>query len=236
MNPFLTWSLIFSLIMAAIVPPEIQVYASFPKVLALGHDLNLHHSNWHCVHCLTIPTDTLKELKLSQKPFKWIRYAIGVVIGAEGDLSFGSDPLNVVNYDAGFPALTTILYYHINDNEKLKMFPIDPDIQRTTITSSLASTQRDRFRDEVATRDGNRCIVTGVTHDCQTAHLLARSKGDEVYHSCPQSVLADRLHSGSTLRLILGVAAKISLAATSYLRSTVFGTVFSISCTSRCNG
>jgi len=145
MNPFPTWSLIFSLIMAAIAPPKIQVYASFPKVLALGPDLNLHHSNWHWIHCLTIPIDTLKELKFSQKPFKWIRYAIGVVVGAEGGLSFSSDPLNVVNYDAGFPALTTILYYHINDNEKLRMFPIDPDIQPTTITSSLASTQRDPF-------------------------------------------------------------------------------------------
>jgi len=214
--------------MAAIVPPEIQVYASFPKVLALGHDLNLHHSNWHWVHCLTIPIDTLKELKFSQKPFKWIRYAIGVVVGAEGGLSFSSDPLNVVNYDAGkFPALTTILYYHINDNEKLRMFPIDPDIQRTIITSSLASTQRGCFRDGLATRDENRCIVTGITHDCQLeiAHLLSRSKGDKVYHSCSQSVLADHLH-GSTLRPILGVAAEISLAATSYLRSTVFGTVF----------
>ncbi len=75
-------------------PSEIQVYASFPRVVELGVGLNLHPSNWHWVHCLTLPVETLSALQFSQRQYKWIRYAIGVVVGAEGDLSSSPDALN----------------------------------------------------------------------------------------------------------------------------------------------
>ena len=58
--------------------------------VALGNDLNVDPSNWHWVHCLTLPVETLKTLSFSQRPYKWIRYAIGVVVGAEGHLSFST--------------------------------------------------------------------------------------------------------------------------------------------------
>ena len=144
--------------MATISLPEIQVYASFPLTVAPDPDLNLDPSNWCWVHCLPFPIDTLRELQFLQKLFKWIRYSIGVIVEAEGDLCTSHiDSLDVVDYDGGLPAQTTMLYYHISDEEKRRMFPVDPDIQHRSITSSATSTRRDRFREEVAERHGNRC-------------------------------------------------------------------------------
>ena len=205
---------------------EIQVYASFPVVVFPGTDLDLDPSNWRWVHCLTFSVNTLRELQFSQRPFKWIRYAIGVVVGAQGGLSSDMNPLNVVDYDAGLPAETTILYYHISDEEKRRMFPVDPNIQRTSITSSAASTGKDHFRQEVAIRDGNQCLLTGVAPAyCQAVHLLAHSKGDSVCSSYFQSAHPHHLHGGSTLKITLSVALEIPPAATSYAKSIVFGTV-----------
>ena len=168
------------LIMAATAPPEIQVYASFPHAVALGADLDVHPSNWHWVHCLTLPVETLNTLQFSQRPHKWIRYAIGAIVGAEGDLSLSPDSLNVVDYNAVLPAESTALYYHASEEERRRMFPVDPDIGRTSITSTVATIRRARFRDDVAGRDGRTCVLTSMQGGyCD----LARSKGDRVCYS-----------------------------------------------------
>ena len=209
-------------------PPEIQIYALFPLVVAPGAGLDLDPSNWRWVHCLTFPINTLRVLQFSRRPFKWICYSIGVVVGAEGDL-FSSSHIgspNMVDYDAGLPAQTAMLYYHISDEEKRRMFPINPNIQCTNITSSAPSTRRDHFRQGVAVRDGNQCILTGIEPDlCQAAHLLAHSKGDSVCHFYSSSILVHHLRGCSTLRLILSVAAEIPPAVILYMMSTVFETV-----------
>src|SRR5258708_3310588 len=114
--------------------PQIQVHASFPHTVAPDADLNVDPSNRRWVHCLTIPLETLNTLQFSQRPYKWIRYAIGV---AEGDLSSSPDALNVVDYNAGLPAESAFLYYHTNDEEKRRMFPIDPNIGRTNVTTVI---------------------------------------------------------------------------------------------------
>ena len=80
----------------AMIAAQIQVYVSFPHAVALGADLNVDPTNWHWVHCLTIPLETFNTLQFSKKPYNWIRYAIGVVIGAEGDLSSSSSSSNVI--------------------------------------------------------------------------------------------------------------------------------------------
>src|SRR5258708_25425393 len=135
--------------------PQIQVHASFPCSVAIGADVNVHPSNWRWVHCLTVPLETPNTLQFLQRPYKWIRYAIGVVIGAEGDLSSSSDSLNVVDYNAGLPAESAFLYYHTDDEEKRRMFPTDPNIERTNVTDSdsMATTRRVRFREDVVERD-----------------------------------------------------------------------------------
>ena len=85
---------------------KFNVHASFPHAVALGTDLNVHPSNWRWVHCLTLPVETLNALKLSQRPHKWIRYVIGAIIGAEGELSTSDSPdlPNVVDYNVILPA------------------------------------------------------------------------------------------------------------------------------------
>ncbi|KAF8063519.1 hypothetical protein FPV67DRAFT_1782997 [Lyophyllum atratum] len=160
-------------------PGEIQVYAPFPRIVAPGADLNLDPDNWHWVHCLTLPLEILDVLQFSPRPYKWIRYATGTVVGAEGDLSSSPDTLNIVNYNAGLPTESRSLYYHTSSDEKRRMFPVDPNIGRTNITSSVATTRRAQFRSDAALRDGNRCVFTDWRHDyCDAVHLLAHSKGD----------------------------------------------------------
>ncbi|KAF8063516.1 hypothetical protein FPV67DRAFT_1421234 [Lyophyllum atratum] len=160
---------------------EIQVYASFPRIVAPGADLNLDADNWHWVHCLTLPLKTLDLLQFSPRPFKWVRYAIGTVVGAQGDLSSSRDTLNIVDYNAGLPPESTTLYYHTGDDERRRMFPVVPNVGRTSLTSksSIATTRRAQFRSETAMRDRNRCVFTGMKDAfCDAVHLLARSKGD----------------------------------------------------------
>ncbi len=167
--------------MAATAHPEIQVYALFPHAVTPGEGLDVHLSDWHWVHCLTLPIEKLNALQFSQRPHKWIRYAIGAIVGAEGDLSTSADSLNVVDYNAVLPAASTALYYHTSEEERRRMFPVDPDSGRIrTNSSSVASTRRAVFNDDVAERDGV-CVLTGMIRGaCGAVHLLAHSKGDKV--------------------------------------------------------
>jgi len=170
--------------MAATASPEIQVYATFPHPVALGTDLNVDPSNWHWVHCLTLPVETLKTLNFSQQPYKWIRYATGVVVGAEGHLSFSHNLPDVLEYDDDLPVDSTVLYYHTSDEEKRRMFPVDPSIGHTRITSSVSMSRVDDFRSVIVERDGNMCVLTRIRGRlCDAVHLLAHSKGDEVSYS-----------------------------------------------------
>ncbi|TFK23859.1 hypothetical protein FA15DRAFT_670067 [Coprinopsis marcescibilis] len=161
------------------MPATIQVYASFPRAVALGADLDVSPSNWHWIHCLTLPLETLTALQFSQRPYKWIRYSIGIVVGAEGDLSSSQDIFDVVDYNASLPTESTILYYHTSIEERQRMFPADPNSERTNITSSVATTRRAHFRGDVERRDGGTCVLTNaIPRYCDAVHLLAHSKGD----------------------------------------------------------
>src|SRR5258708_39709971 len=86
---------------------------------------------------------------------------------------------NVVDYNAGLPAVPMNLYYHTNEEEKRRMFPADPIIQGTSVTAnSVVTTRRARFCEDVAERDGV-CVLTGMRQTyCDAVHLLARHKGE----------------------------------------------------------
>ena len=155
---------------------KIQVFAMFPL-----DPTNLEHSNWNWTHSLTF---LLNRLQFTPKPYKWIRYATGVVVGAQGDLSFSPDsPHDVVEYDHDLPSESADLYYHTSDAEKQRMFPVDPDMGRTTITSSDATSRMPYFHSGVVERDGA-CVLTGIESYCDAVHLLPHSKGDEVCYRC----------------------------------------------------
>jgi len=73
----------------------------------------------------------LTELNFSSKPYKWIRYATGIVVGAQGDLSSEhNSPDDVMNYDDDLTSTSTNLYYHVNSAERQKMFPTDDTARR----------------------------------------------------------------------------------------------------------
>ncbi|KAH9173581.1 hypothetical protein EDB89DRAFT_1850092 [Lactarius sanguifluus] len=161
--------------------PQIVVYASLPLTVSLDTDLDLSPTNWRWVPCLTLPLGKFNELPghLWERPYKWIRYAIGVVVGAEGVLSTSRDSLDVVDYDAAPPVEFAVLYYHISDEERGRMLPVDPQIVRTSRTSGGLGAQSGSFFDGVAERDGGRCLLTGLEGVfCDAVHLLPLRKGD----------------------------------------------------------
>ena len=169
--------------MAASLSPKIEIYASLP--LSVAHDgiLDVHPDNWEWMHCLTIPLNS-PILDISYKPFKWLRFAIGVVLGTQGDLGLYPDPgppdAVPVEYDAALPAESIRLYYHTSTEEKRRMFPIDPDIMHARVHSGNSATRRVDFRDDVEARDRVCVLTREEAHDCEAAHLLPHSKGDDV--------------------------------------------------------
>jgi hypothetical protein len=153
---------------------EINVYAPLPKKLEDSED-------WHWVKCLSIPQQKFIELQLSHRPFKWVRYATGVVIGAEGLLSTRCDVITDVDYrTVVLPTASFDLYYHTSTAERQRMFPIDPDIQDTHMTSSVHTDRWNRFRNDIVARDRS-CLITGCEEIfCDAVHLVPHSKGDAV--------------------------------------------------------
>ncbi|KAH9023947.1 hypothetical protein EDB85DRAFT_1894527 [Lactarius pseudohatsudake] len=127
-------------------PPRIHVYSQLPHNVTLAGN-QLLCINWHWVSCLTF---TLEELNpwlnqllgdLQQWPYKWIHFAIAVVVGAQGELSTTLDTLNVVDYGAPTPAESANLYYRISNQERERVFPIDPDSLCTHITSTVPTSR-----------------------------------------------------------------------------------------------
>ena len=161
-------------------PCRINVYASLPLAVESGADLDLNPMNSAWVHCLTLPLETLNAVHLSRRPYRWILYAIGVVVGARGILY--AAPRSSVDLDFAGPLTESAdLHYYICDDEKQRMFPIDPNIGRTHVTSSVRMARGFQFHDAVAERDARRCVLADMLEEnCDAVHLLAHSKGDTV--------------------------------------------------------
>lgn len=86
-----------------------------------------------------------------------------VVIGAWGDLSMSSglselNSVQLVDYNAALPTNSIDLYYHTSNEEKQMIFPIDPDIIHTQLTSSTTSQKRETFWEGVIAWDGKICL------------------------------------------------------------------------------
>jgi len=161
----------------------ISVHGQFPKTVTLNTEHDLNPTNWEWKKFLAFPVSRLNDLRFSLKPYKWIRYSTGVVIGAQGELCTESNSPNPtpIDYNSELSAVSIDLFYHTTDEEKRQMFPIDPRLGDTrTVTSSRVSTRREDFRESVESRD-RCCVVTGYpAYVCDAAHLLPHSKGDTV--------------------------------------------------------
>jgi len=58
---------------------------------------------------------------------------------------------------------------------------VDYECLSDRITTTEETARRRDFRDDVVRRDGPACVVTQVEEDdCDAAHLIPQSKGDEV--------------------------------------------------------
>jgi len=131
------------------------VHARFPKVVQ-PNDVSsyLSSSNWVWKRCLVFPVNKLNrfKLQLSLRPYKWIRYATGIVVGARGQFSRRHNRLTPIKYNDALPAKSISLYYHTTDQAKLSMFPIDPKLADSrTVTSKRSTLRRGGFCKDVQT-------------------------------------------------------------------------------------
>jgi hypothetical protein len=61
------------------------------------------------------------------------------------------------------PVSSVDLYYRITDDERLRMFPLDPMLTNAKmITSTGQSTRRVNLRNDVKQRDRDQCVLTGA--------------------------------------------------------------------------
>ncbi|TFY66252.1 hypothetical protein EVG20_g4828 [Dentipellis fragilis] len=155
---------------------HIIVYAQFP-VNPLPDAIP---ADWEWRPCLKFPVDKLVELHFSSKPFKWIRFATGIVVGARGDLSSQQDMLKRIDYSETLPDTSIELYYHVAIEDRFHMFPLDPQLVNTSVSPrSATSSPLETFWDEVMQRDEEECVLTGYpSSTCDAAHILSHGKGD----------------------------------------------------------
>jgi hypothetical protein len=168
--------------MADLPAAVIRVHAQLPIT---EDELNIDPRNWEWHLCLAFPVDKLEALQFTSKPYKWIRYAIGVVIGARGELSTDRDSVDItpICYDSSLSNESVDLYYRTTDDEKRTMSSFDLNLlERKDRTSNRWTSEKARadFRNNMIHRD-ELCVLTGFKSDyCNAVHLIPRRMGDQV--------------------------------------------------------
>jgi hypothetical protein len=148
------------------------------------------------VLALSIPFSDIE--RLSVRPVKWLRFVTFAICGVRGDLSaMPNGP--PVDYDSiSLDDIAEAYYYipegNIHRSHICRFFVnilvyapigdyhlIDHNAMNDRITSSVQTLRSSDFRSNVMERDGSMCVFTGTeARKCDAAHLLAKSKGDEV--------------------------------------------------------
>ncbi len=167
--------------------PTMIVHVKLPSNVASADQGAVNVSDYVWTNVLDFPVHKLLDLHFSKRPYKWIQYATGVVLGAEGHLHKGEDVAsNQVDYEAEtLPYETTELYYHTST---LDFLPIDPDFADGTKTSVATRKRHADFRRRVLARDGDICVVTDTPAEhCDAVHIVAFRKGDDVRNIPPFS-------------------------------------------------
>ncbi|KAF8336220.1 hypothetical protein F5887DRAFT_1247630 [Amanita rubescens] len=153
---------------------------------------------------LSIPFNDIE--RLSVRPVKWLRFVTFAICGVRGHLSESAMPNGTpVDYDSISLDNIAEAYHYIPEGKYLSLIAnilvyapigdyhlIDHKTLNDRITASEQTTRSSRFRRNVMARDGPVCVFTGShADDCDGAHLLAKSKGDEYI----AVILQDRLNS-----------------------------------------
>lgn len=156
--------------------------------------LNFHG---YQVPFLSIPLSDVQRLSIH--PFKWLRFVMFSICGAVGDLSATPDG-PPVNYDS--ISLADIIYFYTPSGDCIF---VDYEGLNDRETSTEQTHRGLHFRRDVRQRDGC-CIITQErAEDCDAAHLIPRSKGDEYI----QRVVQDRspLYGHTSIPSISGIDA-----------------------------
>jgi hypothetical protein len=66
------------------ITPIISVHTQLPKNDIPNTEVDLDPTNWKWKETPAFPVRRLNDLQFPLKPYKWIRYAVGIVIGARG--------------------------------------------------------------------------------------------------------------------------------------------------------
>ncbi|KAI0288224.1 hypothetical protein BC826DRAFT_971745 [Russula brevipes] len=136
---------------------------------------------------LSIPRSDVE--RLAAFPFRWLRYLMFTICGARGDICTINGPVTPVDYDETEIADDANTYYYL-------LFPriavhsvstsleacafIDSEGLNDRITATVRTARLYRFRRNIIRRDGPACVVSHERkEDCDTVHLIPRSKGDE---------------------------------------------------------
>ncbi|KAL6297957.1 hypothetical protein BKA93DRAFT_813180 [Sparassis latifolia] len=141
-------------------------------------DAGVGELEWEWVRCLKIQKACI--LEFSPKPYKWIRFITGVVLGAEGILcaTDNADALEI-DYDRPLIDGNFSLYFHVTPAELSRMFPLDPDIADPySATGTTTQARCAGFRDEVEGRDVGCVASDSLARNCDAAHFIGHSKGD----------------------------------------------------------
>ncbi|KAF8554880.1 hypothetical protein OG21DRAFT_1411748 [Imleria badia] len=128
---------------------------------------------------LSIPISDVN--RLSRRPLPWLRYVMFSICGNEGNLFPTSDASDPVDDDTSLDDLPDAIYYKTS-------FPIRDCVfvdyqglnDRITSASTAPTTRGASSGAGVLRRDGS-CVITGhsAEEECNEAHLIPRSKGDE---------------------------------------------------------
>ena len=145
------------------------------------------------VLALSIPFSDIE--RLSVRPVKWLRFVTFAICGVRGDLSAtpNGPPVDYDSISIAGP-IAEAYYYTPQGNihrshicrSSLRFclgdyHIIDYNALNDRITSSEQTIRSSRFRRGVVARDGPVCIFTGADDEtCDAAHLLTKSKSDEV--------------------------------------------------------
>ncbi|KAI0026609.1 hypothetical protein K488DRAFT_92230 [Vararia minispora EC-137] len=167
--------------------PTITIFVSLPE--SVQEPLDLNENNWAWKPWLVFPLAALNDPRFKKvllKPFKWIHFATGVTLCAHGDLSYGPSRPAEFDYDQPLPTQCLELYYWLEDDEKLRMFPVDANLMddRTSVhqvsTTPSESSSHAEFRCDIESRDGA-CVLSGMRDRlvCDPAHIIPHSKGDD---------------------------------------------------------
>ena len=150
-----------------------------PNALTPDGKVDLDLCNWSWVHVLVLPVDKLASLSFIVKPYKWMRFVAGAILGAHGRLSWSPDSADPsVDYDAPLPTESQTVYYHCEESERDFVFPVDPHMNDYMSDSTASSAQ---FAFSVKERDGGKCVITGVPEMyCSAARIVPYHKGNAV--------------------------------------------------------